>query len=784
MGGESVRRRGLGQVLGWLTALALALGVWCGGAGSADAIGLLIPSDPELPPLAVKSHRVTIDVTDRAAVTRVEQEFINHTDRQLEATFVFAVPPGATVSDFALWINGVKTPGTVMEKEKARAIYEGIVRRAQDPGLIEYMDGTLFQARIFPVPARGTQKVEISFASVMEQTGNMRHLIYPLKTGRAAMRLLEDFTLVARISSRAPLQAIYSPSHHIAVSRKDDHHATVSFEKSGADLERDFDLYVGTGEDDVGLSLLTWDKDGAGGEDGYFLMVLSPRSEIQEAQLPSKTVTFVVDTSGSMIGEKMDQARKAVKASLQKLRPTDHFNVVRFSTDVESLFGAPMPATPERVREGLAFAERMEAAGGTAIDDALQEALRHEIRGEPHIVIFMTDGRPTVGQTDVPAILKGASQRNAGRARIFAFGVGYDVNTTLLDQLSAEHGGSPDYVRPQEDIEVKVASLYNKVAYPVLADLNIDYGGAGVYDVYPRRLPDLFRGEQVVVLGRTRKGLPPTLRLSGRAGAQQLTFAFEETGAGNPEAATRAHDFIPKVWATRKVGYLLTEIRAKGEVPELKDEVIRLARQYGLVTPYTSFLAVDDSELQNNPPPPPRRDRWEEDRRVNRPGRPIDALQGGKGGAAGGGRRQPAAQNAPWGGEAPAEAEAAPAPVVIRERALNDAKKLKADTGKDAVETSLATKNLQEAKTEGDAAASGTRHVDGRLFVRRGGVWSQDGLDPAKATRIKYLSKAWFALAAAHPELKATLALGDKVLLQVGKRTVLIGAEGVETFAW
>lgn len=742
------------------------------GCGEAHAIGLLIPTERSLPPLAIKSHRVTVDITDSAAVTKVEQVFVNNQNRPLEATFVFPVPAGATVSDFSLWINGRKTKGTVLERGKARGIYEGIVRRLRDPGLVEYMDGSLFQARIFPVPARGEQKVEISYASVMDQVGDMRRFLYPLKTGRSSAQLMEDFTIVVNVSSRAKLKAIYSPSHRIAVSRKSDHDATISVEETAADLERDFLLYMGTGDKDIGLSLMTYDRDGPGGEPGYFLMVLSPQIEARNGRESNKTLTFVVDTSGSMIGEKMEQARGALLTCLQQLRVGDRFNVIRFATDVESLFGRPMPASIDNVQRGIRFAKQMEAAGGTSIDEALTEALRTQgsARGSlPPYVIFMTDGRPTVGDTNISHIISHAKANNHSQTRLFTFGVGYDVNTTLLDRIASDNAGLADYIRPNEDIEVKVAALFNKIAYPALADLQVDYGPSGVYDVYPRQLPDLFRGGQVVAMGRTRRPLSSTLKLTGRIGAEHVQMEFhEDSGIGGGSVA---HDFVPKLWATRKVGYLLSEIRTKGEVPELKDEVVRLARKYGLVTPYTSYLAVDDSEFDQPLRPPPI---------VHVPRRARVSGGGGGGGSYGSKGEATGASIRP-----------APAPSMrptrsyakkkARERVLRGRGGMSADSGRQAVETSLATEELKRAETEGESGSIGTRYVDGQLFVLKSGAWQQDGVHAdRKALKIKYMSDAYFALLKARPDLRSRLSLGKNVTLKVGRKTVVIGSSGIE----
>ncbi len=786
---------------GALAALLIAAAVMLAAPGDADAVGMLIPTDQSLPPLAIKNHRVNINITDQAAVTRVEQEFINHTDRQLEATFIFPVPAGATVSDFALWINGVKTNGAVLERDKAREIYEGIVRRTQDPGLVEYMDGTLFQARIFPVPARGVQKVEIAFAQILDKSGSIRRLLYPLKTGRSSARLMEDFTIVADISSRSPIKTVYSPSHKLSVSRKSDHRVVASVEEMGADLERDFLLYMSTDDDDIGMTVLSFDDDGQGGDDGYYMMVLTPSIEVDEEKLPGKAVTFVVDTSGSMAGEKMEQARQALKYCVNKLRPKDRFNIVRFSTDVELLFGNPVEASADNVKRGLAFADNMEAAGGTAIDEALIEALKARVDPSlANMVIFMTDGRPTVGSTDINEIITHTKSANSNAARIFTFGVGFEVNTLLLDTIASDHNGQSDYIRPQEDIEVKVSALYNKIAYPVLTDIQIDVGEARVYDVYPRKMPDLFRGGQVVVLGRNRAALPATFKMTGRVGDKGVTMTFgEERGDAEGEAGSPTHDFIPKIWATRKVGYLLDEIRARGEVAELRDEVIRLARKYGLVTPYTSYLAVDDSELEQQQPPPISR-RFEDGDRFVPEGAPLGGRDLGGGGGEGGGRgssvaRDPAPRNS-GGLRAPAKAmepsadEAFDAPVMRgsadktakkadRERVLKEKDAFASSSGEQAVESSIATEDLKQADSQVDSGALRSRFVSGRLFLYSDGAWRQEGLG-APTVKIKYFSEAYFDLLKARPEVQRFVSLGRRIVLKVGGQIVEIGPDGEE----
>ncbi|MEO1267784.1 MAG: hypothetical protein AAFX99_06775, partial [Myxococcota bacterium] len=351
-----------------------------------------------------------------------------------------------------------------------------------------------------------------------------------------------------------------------------------------------------------------------------------------------------------------------------------------------------------------------------AIDDALSTALAAKAPNQGlHYVIFMTDGRPTVGEMDVQTIIRKTQTRNTQRARVFTYGVGWGVNTTLLDQIATQNGGISDYVRPNEDIRLKVADLANRIGFPVMANLSLEFDTAGVFDMYPRRLPDLFRGGQVVVMGRLRGELPAAINLHGTFGDEAITLEFDAiediVSAGD---ATIAHDFIPKLWATRKVGYLLEEIRNKGELTELKTEVIRLARAYGLVTPYTSYLAVDDSELEG----------------TGRPGLAHDRIHRE--------RRQ-------------------------RESALRNRKGFDGDSGADAVESSIAGNTLKTAQSAAEAENGATRYIDGKLFVNTNGVWKEAGVDTSKAQRIKYGSKEYFELLKEKPALKRKMSVGETV---------------------
>lgn len=751
----------------------------------ASAQGMLLPTIPNARPLAIKSQRVNVEIQDGTAVTRVEQTFQNDGPSQLEAHYVFPLPKGAALSEFYLWINGRKTKGEILEREKATGIYEGIVRRLQDPGLLEYMDSDVFRVRVFPVPARGEQKIELAFSQVLDFSSGLYRYHYPLGATAKGQpndwravggRAKDDFTFTAKVSTRSPLRSIYSPTHQLYIKRQGENAAVTGMEQvGGADLSKDLDLYFSVSDKAVGLSLLTFKHSQ---EPGYFIALIAPKAEVQANEVSAKRVTFVIDTSGSMQGARIKIAQDALKYCVTRLNPQDTFNVVRFSTDVEALFQKLQPANKENIQRAVGFVEQMEAAGGTAIDEALARGLQDNDgqSAAPHLLLFITDGQPTVGDTDENVIAQHARAARKANTRLFTFGVGEDLNARLLDRLAADGNGTPEYVRDGKEFETKVSGFYDRVSNPVLADLALDLSYMDAYDVYPRKLPDLFKGSQLVVMGRYRKAGDAKVVLTGSVNGNKRTFEY---GTTTPNEATR-DDFIPRLWAIRKVGFLLEEIRLHGERPELRDEVTSLGKKFGIVTPYTSYLVVEDTPIQvaNNqqqPPPPPPPFRPWRDRPMPRGEAPrakaarepsddsFDSLfGGGRAGGKGGGMGAPSAA-APMAAPRPAET-------------MNKAE------GEEAVAVSRATKKMKEAE-RGPSADQPVRVAAGRTFVFRDGGWmdSEALTSPGNQLKVKFLSPAYFALLQARPDLKAAFALGDRVVVMVAKgKSVIVGPDGEE----
>jgi Ca-activated chloride channel family protein len=564
-------------------------------AAPAGAHGLLIPEDKALPPLAMVHHRVQINVTDQVAVTTVEQAFRNHTDRPLEATYIFPVPKGANVNKLTMWVDGKEQTGEILDSKKAAEVYGSIVRRTQDPALLEYVGNNLLRLKIFPVAPKVDQKVKISYSYLAPQDNGVVEYVYPLKTDGKATKTLEEFSIKATIKSQHPIQNVYSPTHAVNVVRNGDKEVSLTFERSQAVLDKDFTLFYSTGGKEIGVTPLFHRP--ISSEDGYFLLLISPQLESSKTTIIPRDVVLVLDTSGSMDAVKMEQARRALKHCLSNLNAQDRFAVVGFATSVRRYRDNLVEANSEHIESAKKWVDGLRAGGGTAMQAALDSALdlRTKEEGRSFTVVFFTDGQPTLGEMKPDNILKNVAAKNTTNTRIFTFGVGDDVNTAFLDQLADNTRAVSTYVRPAEDIQSKVTSLYGKISHPVLANVKLTASdNIRFYESYPTQLPDLFYGSQLVVLGKYSGGGPGAVRITGQVGKESREFAYDVTF---PARTDEDKDFVENLWARRKVGFLLDQIRNNGEQKELMDEMMALAKKYGIATPYTSYLVVPDAPM-------------------------------------------------------------------------------------------------------------------------------------------------------------------------------------------
>lgn len=804
------------HLLKCLVAIVIALAM----SASVRADGFIIVMEPgsvqrpvpghfQFAPLSVTYHRVTVDINDQVATTTVDQEFYNPNPQRLEGTYIFPLPPGAHIDKFSMDVNGKLTDAELLDAAKARGIYEEIVRKYKDPALLEYTGRDAFRARIFPIEPNSRKQVKISYTQLLESDTGTVEYTYPLNTEKFSARPLENVSVKINLTCKEPIKSVYCPSHNVEIRREGDTKATIGYEERNVRPDTDFKLIFSQTKAAVGVDLLTYRN---GPDDGYFLLLASPGMDLPAgAQVQQRDVCFVLDTSGSMAeggGKKMEQAKNALSFCLANLNPGDRFEIVRFSTEAEPFFGQLTPADKANIDKAQAYVQTLKPIGGTAIEDALKKAmsirptplplrLGPAVAGQvpfaaarPYVVIFLTDGQPTIGETNEDTLVGSVTNAQpVGNTRIFSFGLGTDVNTHLLDRIAQETKAFSQYVLPQENIEVKVSTFYTKISQPVLSNVQVAFTGADIKasQFYPATMPDLFKGEMLIAFGRYSGKGAAAVKVTGTLNGEAREFVtdvnFAEKDTSRP--------FIPQLWATRRVGWLLDEIRLRGESAELKDEVTRLAREHGIVTPYTSYLIVEDERSRGVPLALQTQRELAEDReaaplarakygsardealdRSRRAGgsavenaQDIDALKRSENQAQ---AREQGERLAKAGAGGYGGGRAAGRPSAAGSRGPAAAGGLGADPNALPGEEA---DGGQSGYKETQNYAQQARVVNGRAFYQNGATWTDataQNRKDLKQQQIAFNSDDYFALLVRHPDAAQWLSLGNEVDVVLG----------------
>ena len=752
-----------------LTAFALILAL----PGLVRADGFIVINRPPQPipapfpyaPLEVSYHHVNVKIDGQICTTSVDEDFYNPNPQRLEGTYLFPIPATAQIDKFTMQINGQETEAELLPADKARAIYEDIVRRERDPALLEYADQGVFRVHVYPIDGNSHKQVKISYTEVLKADSGLVSYTYPLNTEKFSSAPIHDVSIAVQLNSDRPLTSIYSPSQEVEIKRPDPNHAVVGYEAKDVRPDTDFQLFFAPQKEDVSLDLLTYRQDAD--DDGYFLLLASPGANAKERHLP-KDVTFVLDTSGSMADDnKLVQAKKALAFCLSNLNEDDRFEIIRFSTEPEPLFGKLTPASESAVADAQKFVAKLRPGGGTAIFDALHQAmaLRPDKSDRPYVVVFMTDGMPTVGETNDDAIVAETDQAANSGTRVFCFGLGTDVNAHLLDRIAENTHAVSDYILPDEDIEIKVSNFFAKIREPVLSNVKLTFpDGIRVTKMYPQTMPDLFKGDQLVLCGRYSGDGSGDCVIEGDAGGEHQSYKVPVTFAKTSDA----QPFVPRLWASRRVAYLLDEIRLHGENPELKSKATDLARQFGLVTPYTAYLIMEDEQGRH----------VAESNQVMRDfAKDVDASS-----SAGGAYDKFKNQTDGDTGVA----------VARLQNTLKAGQSVDSDLTRGNAEAAVAMNVPASAVTAAPAASmAGTsfntvqapaldantrvvqytqraKYIAGRAFFQNGNQWVDNNVSKQnsdKSVRIKFGSDDYFTLLAQHPEAQPWLALGENVKL-------------------
>lgn len=718
--------------------------------------------------LHTKSHDVDVSISsDHIATTTITQILKNPYNLDLSGTYLFPLPeeasikeiiirenvackdgttPEACIIDEQRWVPGQK-PSTFeqfFDKDKAAKFFEDMVRRCQTPIFFEYVGRSMFlMDYLFLIKAHEEIHITVKYIQILKPENDTIKYHYPLSIEKCSGGNSDDFSINMRIFSHE-INNIYSPTHNINVqtlsiaeSFPPQIETSVTYQEKDIKASQDFILYYTLppilyeekqdiwlpkfGNDIVSCNVLTY-KDGS--DDGYFLATISP-TELLKIQAQStrmtKSIVFVVDTSGSMSGEKIEQVKNTLQFCLQRLSPQDHFNIISFNSDVKMFQHNITPASQTHIVNALHYIDNLQAGGSTDIDSALKTALQQlpQNSNTSNMIIFLTDGQPTIGEQNIGQIIKNANLNNTTKARLFSFGVGYDVNTTLLDKLSLDNRGVSDYVTPGENIETIVTNFYQKIAHPVLTNLHLTFAGVAVKEIFPVNLPDLFDGSscaQLLVIGRYTNGGNVSLHLSGNQDTTQKHYYLDTTFTRN----SIKNDFIPRIWARRKIAYLIDQIVLDGHHQQLIDEIVFLSRKHGIITPYTSCLIE------------------------------IDAKEFIKGSNS----------------------------THIKEQTKNLLSYASIDqVGKESVERSKIQGTLRNSDIDArdNNLQDKIRVVGTHTFYNKNGVWiDAEHTDTCPIITISFLSNEYFNFITKNPELHRYLALGSNVIIKTDASSICI----------
>jgi Ca-activated chloride channel homolog len=707
---------------------------------------------------------VTVRVNGPVAEVEVEEWFENRGRGVGEGVYLYPLPGEAVFTNFSLYQGDQELRGETMDAAQARAIYEEIVRSRRDPALIELVGHGLIRARVFPIEPGERRRITLRYTQVLDRAGDAAQFRYvagrpggldgpatrPPRPGPLPPRPMPGplprpmpgpgtehaaaphtapigFTLIA---DAGVYDQPFSPTHQLRIERRDGQLRV----RPAADLHGNFSIFLPFARPVVGLTLATHRPSR---EPGYFMLTLSPGA-VRAAATP-RDVAVVIDVSGSMAGEKMEQTRQALHQLLGSLGRDDRFRLISFSTAVATSADGWTRATSGQLAEARRWIDGLRAQGATNISGALEEAFRLPSPDDRlPIVVFLTDGLPTVGERD-PERIAALAEAARGRARVFVFGVGYDVNTYLLDRLSAAGRGSTAYVEPGQDVELAVGTLTARITHPVLTDLELAGSPVRLTEIHPMTLPDLFAGDELVLFGRYETSGRGELRVRGRRANRTETFALD---ARFPDRAS-GNDYIPRLWAARKLGELTRQVRLNGPDPELVEEIRRTALRYGLLSEYTAHLVQEPTTFAAG----------------QRPGDGVIRLRGTSPGVT-------AAPSAVTGQAAVQSAEAAR---VRREVAS-------------AADLTVAEQALESRIVHADRADR--RIVAGRVFELRDDVWTQTPLpDGIREVAIALYSDAYFALLAAAPELRPIVGALEQVTVAGERVAFRFGDEGRQTLS-
>ncbi|MBR5244375.1 MAG: VWA domain-containing protein [Thermoguttaceae bacterium] len=559
------------------------------------------PRPPFERSVRLESLSVDAEIENSVAQVVVSQTFNNVGSTTIEASFIFPLPYDGAVDSLTFLVEGKEFTGELLDAAEARKRYEAIVRENRDPALLEWVGTGLYQTSVFPIPPGQARTVELRYTQLLRQQDGLTEFFFPTKCARQN-EAPGKTSFATRIVGETEIKNVYSPTFDVKVERVAKNVVQTTCVLENQTPTRDFRLFFDQNADDLSAKIQSYRPNP--NEDGYFLLLASPKIVSDQKERPTKTVVLTLDVSGSMSGEKIRQARESLRFVLERLNDGDKFNVVLFGTDVRS-FAESLRVVDETSRnEALAFVDAVRSRGSTNIEEALNVSFKQLAQDEtanPKYLFFFSDGEPTTGETNEMKLAQLARDKNNG-ARFFSFGLGYDVNSRLLDRFVRDGRGQGEYVKPSENIEERVAALYNRVGVPVFTGVEFQFKSKEnelaqyfTNQVYPEGKIDVYAGDQLILVGRYATSGPIEIQAKGQVDGADVAFSFD--GVFTNESADSTYAFVERLWATRRVGEIVDALDLNGPNDELMNELLELSKKHGIMTPYTAFLADDSVAL-------------------------------------------------------------------------------------------------------------------------------------------------------------------------------------------
>ena len=696
-------------------------------AGQWDAKkGTFTPADKApLPAAQTRYSNTTVTIAERRVQVRIEETLDGRAGTADEVLCLLPLPAGVLPTaaiKFEPLFNWAGLP-TILDAAAAQPVYEAVARTTGQVKLLAYSGRPALLVSTFPAKwLSGKVQVTVDLSYPVTDEAGLLRVAVPMPAADLGGEPIARVALTATIADKLPLRALFSPSHELTVERPALTQAKAQFTLDQYVGSGDFLLYYVADLDPLGLRLLA--HRAADETEGFFMLIGNPTGSPTPEQPTPKDLIFALDVSGSMRGDKLEQARSAIEFCLKQLNPEDRFNIVTFGSEVRSFRPAAVACTAAAVAAGRTYLDELIATGRTNIGGALAAALAGQADPvRPRMLIFLTDGTPTAGECDPEKILAALKEQNASRTRVFVVGLGHDVNVHLLDKLAEDTNGSSEYVGLDGEIDAQIAALYNRLSDPVLDNPTLAIPGLKLRAVFPQKLPTLFKGSELLVCGRYTGGGKQTVTLNGTRRGQPVTYTYD---CDFPAQPGPANEFVAPLWAARNIGFFLQQIRLHGENPELIEEVVRLSRRYGIVTEYTAFIAASGGDVS-------MADAKEHAKRN------LEEARAEKAG-------QWAVQQAQ--NEQALQGRAAPAAVAS---------------------------NVYRDRQGRVQNVESVRQVGKRAFYQKDGRWVEVGDDTKRADReVKLFSKEYFDLLRSNKDFAEAQSLGKDISVNVGNERITV----------